>query len=62
MFDGMEGGRTDMVQVGLPPVPVHHDGVPALVFFEADVQWLVHVADEVRQEHQALRQVIWEHV
>jgi hypothetical protein len=23
------------------------------------VQRLVHVADEVRQEHQALRQVIW---
>jgi hypothetical protein len=48
-----------MVQVGLPPVPVHLDAVPAFVFLEADVQRLVHVADEVCQEHEALRQVIW---
>jgi hypothetical protein len=48
-----------MVQVFLPLVPAHADGVPALVFLEGDVQRLVHVADEVRQEHQALRQVIW---
>jgi hypothetical protein len=47
-----------MVQVGLPPVPVHLDGVPAFVFLEADMQRLVHVADEVRKKHEALRQVI----
>jgi hypothetical protein len=55
----MEQKSTYMVQVGLSLVPVDVDGVPTLVFLEGHVQGLVHVADEVRQEHQALGQVIW---
>jgi hypothetical protein len=47
------------MEVCFPPVPVDGDGVTALVIFEAYVQRLVDVADEVCQEHQALRQVIW---
>jgi hypothetical protein len=41
---------------------VHDDRVPAFVVLVADVQRLVHVTDEVRQEHEALRQVIWLHM
>uniref|UniRef100_A0A0E0BWG0 Uncharacterized protein n=1 Tax=Oryza meridionalis TaxID=40149 RepID=A0A0E0BWG0_9ORYZ len=47
-----------LTKVFLPPVPVHFDGVAPFVFLEADVQRLVHVADEVGQEHQALRQTV----
>nr|ACN31190.1 unknown [Zea mays] len=49
---------TDVMEVCFPPVPVDGDGVTALVILEAYVQRLVDVADEVCQEHQALRQVI----
>ena len=48
-----------MVKVGLPSVPVDDDGVAAEVVGVAAVEWLVHVADEVRQEHQALRRINW---
>ena len=48
-----------MVQVALPPVPAEFDGVAAEVVDVAAVQRLVHVAHEVRQEHQALRRVNW---
>lgn len=46
------------MEVCFPPVPVDVDRVPAFVIFKAYVQWLVDVADEMCQEHQALRQVI----
>ena len=46
-----------MVKVGLPSVPVDDDGVAAEVVSVAAVEWLVHVADEVCQEHQALRRI-----
>lgn len=54
----MRGKRTDVVQVCFPPVPVHDDRVPAFVFLITNMERLVHVADEVCQEHQALCQVI----
>jgi len=47
------------MEVCFPPVPVDGDRVPAFVIFKAYMQWLVDVADEMCQEHQALRQVIW---
>jgi len=51
-----------VVEVCFPPVPVHDDRVPALIVLVPDVQRLVHITDEVRQEHEALRQVIWLHI
>ena len=50
------------MEVCFPPVPVHDDRVPALIVLVPDVQRLVHIADEVRQEHEALCQVIWLHI
>ena len=46
------------MQVALPPVPADEDGVAAEVVDVAAVQRLVDVTYEVRQEHQALRQVV----
>jgi hypothetical protein len=50
---------TYVVQVSLPGVPVDDDGVAAEVVGVAAVERLVDVADEVGQEHQALRRIIW---
>jgi len=54
----IRGASTDVMEVCFPPVPVDGDRVPAFVIFKAYMQWLVDVADEMCQEHQALRQVI----
>ena len=43
-----------MVQVALPSVPADDDGVAAEIVGVAAVERLVDVADEMRQEHQAL--------
>jgi hypothetical protein len=53
-----KGERTDVVQVCFPPVPVHDDRVPTFVFLITNMERLVNVTDKVRQEHQALCQVI----
>jgi hypothetical protein len=47
-----------MVKVALPSVPVDDDGVAAEIFGMATVEGLMDVADEVRQEHQALGRII----
>ena len=47
------------MKVALPPVPMDFDGVAAEVVGVAAVERLVDVADEVRQEHQALARIIW---
>ena len=46
-----------MVKVALPCVPVDDDGVAAEIVGVAAVEGLVDVADEVRQEHQALGRI-----
>jgi hypothetical protein len=45
------------VKVALPSVPVDDNGVAAEIIGVAAVEGLVDVADEVRQEHQALRRI-----
>jgi hypothetical protein len=46
-----------LVKVALPCVPIELDGVAAEIICVAAVEGLVDVADEVGQEHQALRRI-----